>query len=108
MQVICLIKNKTIIVIFITYLLKSKKRPVIIFSNTIIFATTLAILKYLLINYFYNPGYPNSTFLYNSSDRFNDFINMAETCKLLDPYNKNNFLPFIRSFLQCQRVHQSF
>jgi hypothetical protein len=84
-----------IIVIFIAYLLKRNTKSVLIFSNTIIFATTLAILKYLLINHFYNPGYPNSTFLYNPLDRFNDFINMVETCKILDPYNFNNFLPSV-------------
>ena len=84
-----------IIIIFIAYLLKRNIKPILIFSNVIIFAITLAILKYSLINFFYNPGYPNSTFLYNPLDRFNDFVNMVETCKLLDPYNSNNFLPSV-------------
>ena len=84
-----------IIFIYITYQLKSNKKPISIFTNIIIFATTLAIVKYLLINYFYNPGYPNSTFLFNPLDQFNDFVNMAETSKLLDPYNKNNILPSV-------------
>jgi len=84
-----------IIAIFFFSLIKRNKQPVIIISYSIIFATTIAILKYSLINYFYLPGYPNSTFLFNPSDRFNDFINMIETCKILDPYNSNNFLPSV-------------
>ena len=84
-----------ILAYFVFYLFKINKKPVVIFSNTVIFATILAIIKHLFINYLYHPGYPNSTFLFNPSDRFNDYINMTEACKFLDPYNSNNFLPSV-------------
>jgi hypothetical protein len=62
----------TLIIFFISILLTRTKKPIIIFSNIIIFATVIAIIKYALINKLFNPGYPNSTFLFNPIDRFND------------------------------------
>lgn len=84
-----------IVAIFISIVLKCEKRPQMIISKIILFSISLTVLKYLVINYLYNPGYPNSTFLFDPNDRFNDFVNMINTCKDLDPYDRSNFLPSV-------------
>jgi hypothetical protein len=84
-----------LLILFIKRLVKKNCSPIAIVSKMAIFAFLISVIKYLLINYFFNPGYPNSTFLFNPDDRFADFVNMIEACKYLDPYSFQNKLPSV-------------
>ena len=84
-----------IMILFISRVIKRENSAEMIVSKIIIFSITLSVVKYLVINYLFNPGYPNSTFLYAPHDRFKDFVNMINTCKNFDPYDLSNFLPSV-------------
>jgi hypothetical protein len=84
-----------LLILFIKRLVKKNSSPIAIVSKILIFALLISVIKYFLINYFFNPGYPNSTFLFNPDDRFGDFVNMIEACKYLDPYSLLNKLPSV-------------
>lgn len=83
------------VITFIFFLLKTNANSILIIPKIILFSTLIAFFKYLIIFYLFNPGYPNSTFLFRPDDRFNDFVNMIITCKDLDPYNFSNYLPSV-------------
>ena len=80
---------------FVYYLIHKRTAPFAFISQTVLFAFVLALGKYALINYFFDPGYPNATFLFKPEDRFNDFMHMVNTCKNLDPYNLSNIWPSV-------------
>jgi hypothetical protein len=84
-----------ILILYIKYFVKDSNPPISIISKIALFAFLISVIKYVLINYFVNPGYPNSTFLFNPDDRFGDFVNMVDACKSLDPYNLQNKLPSV-------------
>lgn len=84
-----------ILILYIKYFVKDNNPPISIISKIALFAFLISVIKYVSINYFVNPGYPNSTFLFNPDDRFGDFVNMIDACKSLDPYNLQNKLPSV-------------
>jgi hypothetical protein len=61
-------------------------------ANIILFGFIAAVLFHLTKSVILGGDYPNNTFLFIPSDRFNDFVNGYSICKGLNPYFTHYFL----------------
>ncbi|MGA2612732.1 MAG: glycosyltransferase family 87 protein [Spirochaetia bacterium] len=82
--------------------MKGKQRRVLVASIVLIGFVLSTVFHYVLGAYC-TKGYPYSTFLFNPSDRFNDFNHVYEIVKGLTPYNSGYWLisiyfPFANAF----------
>ncbi|MES2133317.1 MAG: hypothetical protein V4506_13300 [Bacteroidota bacterium] len=83
----------------------NKSKQLKLIANIIFFGLLAAVIYH----FFYQDGmlkkpYPANTFLFLQSDRFNDFFNMREWCKNMNPYfdptylGNSNYLPIANVF----------
>ena len=83
----------------------TKSKQLKLIANIIFFGLLAAVIYH----FFYQDGmlkkpYPANTFLFLQSDRFNDFFNMREWCKNMNPYfdptylGNSNYLPIANIF----------
>lgn len=56
------------------------------FASIIFISFLITSVKHFILTNFLNAEYPLSTFLFDPSDRFNDFFNMLKVCSSNNPY----------------------
>jgi hypothetical protein len=77
----------------------SKEKKVYYTAIIIAAGFFVSLTYHMVMKFYFNLHYPYSTFLFKPGDRFNDFFNMCNICRNLNPYFEpyrfnSNYYPF--------------